>query len=180
MNNEETFPQLVEAHYTALYRFALSLAKRPADASDLTQQTFFCWAKHGQALRDANKAKTWLFTTLHREFLRTHRRARRFTSIEELSPTDRDPPDRRTDFSQRMDAEFVVAALQHVDLIFREALTLFYLQDLSCLEIAEVLSIPLGTVTTRLFRGKKQLRLLLEHGVSEARPTAFSSLAACA
>lgn len=179
MKHEEIFPQLVEAHYASLYRFALSLAKSPDDAADLTQQTFFYWATKGDALREADKAKTWLFTTLYREFLRTHRRSQRFTSLEDLSPVDRDPLDRHTDIPARMDAELVVAALQNVDLVFREALTLFYLQSLSCLEIAEVLSIPLGTVTTRLFRGKKQLRALLDNA-NAASTGVFSPLAACA
>ena len=51
--HDEAFTRLVDAHYAALYRFALSLAKSAADASDLTQQTFFIWATKGDALRDA-------------------------------------------------------------------------------------------------------------------------------
>ena len=60
------FEQLVDAHYTALYRFAFSLAKNEMDAADLTQQTFYIWAEKGHELRDAAKAKTWLFTTIYR------------------------------------------------------------------------------------------------------------------
>lgn len=169
MNHIEVFPQLVEVHYRALYRFALSLAKTPSDASDLTQQTFLIWAERGHALRDLSKAKTWLFTTLYREFLRVHRRGRRFMSIESLSPIERDPPDEGGDFVTQLDAEAVVAALQEVDLVFREALTLFFLRELSCLEIAEVLSIPIGTVVSRIYRGKRQLRALLEQREGETR-----------
>ena len=67
----EAFPQLVETYYAALYRFALSLAKNSSDAGDLTQQTFFVWATKGGSLRDDSKVKSWLFTTLYREFLRS-------------------------------------------------------------------------------------------------------------
>src|SRR5260370_15889803 len=66
---EPDFEQLVDAHYAALYRFALSLAKNEMDAADLTQQTFYIWAEKGRDLRDPGKAKSWLFTTLYREFL---------------------------------------------------------------------------------------------------------------
>ena len=52
-----------------LYRFALSLSRQESDAADLTQQTFFLWASKGHQLRDASKVKTWLFTSLYREFL---------------------------------------------------------------------------------------------------------------
>jgi RNA polymerase sigma-70 factor (ECF subfamily) len=56
-------------YYEPLYQFAFSLARDEADACDLTQQTFCIWAAKGHQLRDASKVKTWLFTTLHREFL---------------------------------------------------------------------------------------------------------------
>ena len=54
-----------------LYRFALSLSRQESDAADLTQQTFFLWASKGHQLRDQSKVKTWLFTSLYREFLGT-------------------------------------------------------------------------------------------------------------
>ena len=158
---EESFSNLVEAHYAALYRFALSLAKNPADAGDLTQQTFFIWATKGQALRDAAKAKTWLFTTLYREFLRVRRRGGRITAIEDLPPGEQDVPDTDVDLVAKLDAQLVLAALQEVELVFREPLALFYLQDLSYTEIAEILSVPIGTVMSRLSRGKAHLRVRL-------------------
>lgn len=159
--HDEEFPRLVEAHYAGLYRFALSLARNSADACDLTQQTFYIWATKGQTLRDGAKAKTWLFTTLYREFLRTRRRGARVTAIEDLPPAEQDPPDLEVDTIARMDAQLVLAALQDVPEAFREPLALFYLQELSYLEIAEVLAVPVGTVMSRLSRGKAQLRLRL-------------------
>ncbi len=157
----EVFPALVETYYAQLYRFALSLAKNPSDAGDLTQQTFFVWATKGHTLRDDSKAKTWLFTTLYREFLRGRRRGGRITAIEDLAPAEQDIPDVETDLVAKLDSQLVVAALQEVDHGFREPLTLFYLQDLSYREIAEILSVPIGTVMSRLSRGKAQLRTLL-------------------
>ena len=67
MTGESDFENVVTAHYSALYKFALSLAHEEADASDLTQETFWIWAEKGHQLRDVSKAKTWLFTTLHRQ-----------------------------------------------------------------------------------------------------------------
>ena len=159
--HEEGFSDLVETYYAALYRFALSLAKNAADASDLTQQTFFVWATKGQSLRDAAKVKTWLFTTLYREFLRVRRRGGRVTAIDDLPPGDQDPPAVEVDVVGRMDAQLVLDALQEVEEVFREPLTLFYLQDLSYTEIAEILSVPIGTVMSRLSRGKVHLRARL-------------------
>jgi RNA polymerase sigma-70 factor (ECF subfamily) len=158
---DEVFAQLVDSHYAGLYRYALSLAKSSSDASDLTQQTFFVWAKKGHTLRDLNKAKTWLFTTLYREFLRNKRQGARVTAIEDLPRGDQDFPSETVDSVAAFDAPMVVAALQDVDAIFRAPLTLFYLQELSYREIANALEIPIGTVMSRLSRGKAELRAAL-------------------
>jgi RNA polymerase sigma-70 factor (ECF subfamily) len=159
--HDEVFPQLVETYYASLYRFALSLTRSSADASDLTQQTFFIWATKGQSLREQAKAKSWLFTTLYREFLRGRRRDSRITAIEDLSPAEQDPPEVEPDLINKLDAQLVMDALQEIEPVFREPLSLFYLQDLSYLEIAEILSVPIGTVMSRLSRGKAQLRTRL-------------------
>lgn len=172
--SDEAFTQLVDAQYAPLYRFALSLAKNSADAGDLVQQTFFIWAKKGSALRETAKAKSWLFTTLYREFLRGRRRSQRATSIEELPPGEQDIAAEEVDQVAKMDAATVVAALQSVDEVFRAPLTLFYLEDLSYHEIAETLDVPIGTVMSRLSRGKAQLRTELERAGSASNVIPFN------
>jgi RNA polymerase sigma-70 factor (ECF subfamily) len=167
--SSEVFTQLVDAHYASLYRFALSLAKNSADAGDLVQETFFIWATKGSGLRELTKAKSWLFTTLYREFLRGRRRGARAVSLEELPPGEADVPAEEVDRVRRMDAASVVSALQEVDEVFRAPLTLFYLDDLSYLEIADVLDVPIGTVMSRLSRGKAQLRAALASGERAGR-----------
>ena len=167
--SSEVFTQLVDAHYASLYRFALSLAKNSADAGDLVQQTFFIWATKGHGLRETAKAKSWLFTTLYREFLRGRRRESRATSLEDLPPAEADVAAEEVDRVARMDSASVVTALQSVDEIFRAALTLFYLEELSYQEIAETLEVPIGTVMSRLSRGKAQLRAAITREETEGR-----------
>src|SRR5258707_14422195 len=91
MSDGLDFDSLVSRYYGPLYQFAFSLTRTEADACDLTQQTFYIWAAKGQQLRDASKVKTWLFTTLHREFLGTRRRQTRFPHFE-LSQVDAELP----------------------------------------------------------------------------------------
>lgn len=159
--SNEAFTQLVDAHYAPLYRFALSLARNQADAGDLVQQTFYVWATKGHALREAAKAKSWLFTTLYREFLRGRRRESRATSLEDLPPDQKDVAAEDVDQVAKLDAPTVMVALQAVDEVFRAPLTLFYLEELSYQEISETLEVPIGTVMSRLSRGKAQLRAAL-------------------
>ena len=172
--SNEVFAQLVDAHYTPLYRFALSLARNSADAGDLVQQTFFIWATKGASLRETAKAKSWLFTTLYREFLRGRRRGGRETSIEDLPPGESELAAEDVDRVTKMDGATVVVALQQVDEVFRAPLTLFYLEDLSYTEIAETLGVPIGTVMSRLSRGKAQLRAVLAREEANAATKVIS------
>jgi RNA polymerase sigma-70 factor (ECF subfamily) len=110
-----------------------------------------------------------LFTTLYREFLRVRRRETRATSLEELPPGDQDVPAEEIDRTVRLDAMTVMEALQGVDEVFRAPLTLFYLEELSYQEIAEVLDVPIGTVMSRLSRGKAQLRAELNQAGKSGR-----------
>ena len=158
------FEKLVDTHYAALYRFALSLAKNATEAGDLTQQTFYLWASRGHQLRDGSKAKSWLFTTLYREYLSTYRHQTKFQHVE-LEDAGQELPVVPPSLFNEIDGTTVVEALAQVDEVFRAPLTLFYLEEFSYKEIAEMLEIPIGTVMSRLARGKAQLReCLLEAG----------------
>jgi len=154
--NDTEFQTLVDAHYAALYRFGLSLAKSQSDAADLTQQTFYLWASKGDQLRDRSKAKSWLFTTLYREFLQRQRREVRFPHVE-LEVSQEEPATVAPNFDQ-LDSAAVLQALSQVEEPFRAPLTLFYLEQFSYAEIAAALEVPIGTVMSRLSRGKNQLR----------------------
>ncbi len=151
---------LVERFYEPLYRFALSLSGSEAAAADLTQETYFLWASKGDQLRDKAKAKTWLFTTLYREFLSGQRHDSRFRH-QDLDQSLDELPLVEPNLANDLDSGLVLEALHRVDEAFRVPVTLFYLQELSYLEIAETMSIPIGTVMSRLARGKEQLRELL-------------------
>ena len=160
------FESIVEQYYEPLYKFAFSLARSEADASDLTQQTFYVWATKGHQLRDQNKAKTWLFTTLHRAFLQSRRRETRFPH-EPLHEAEEQLPTTDPVMAHDLDWQQVLDALGKVDENYQAAVALFYLEDCSYREIAEILDVPIGTVKSRLARGLGQLKkILLETGAS--------------
>jgi len=154
------FQKLVDLHYAALYRFAMSLTRAESDAADLVQETFLTWAAKGHQLREASKAKSWLFTTLHRRFLESHRRTTRFPHME-LTEAAEDLPTIEPDMVNHLDGRGVLALLSQVDPQFRAAVALFYLEDYSYNEIAAILEVPLGTVKSRIARGLGQLKQLV-------------------
>jgi RNA polymerase sigma-70 factor (ECF subfamily) len=154
------FETLVEKYQTALYRFALSLTRNETDACDLVQETFYIWAAKGHQLADPAKAKTWLFTTLHREFLAGRRRVVRFPH-HELEEVNAELPLVLPSLSSAVDAETLLECLDRMDEVFRGPVALFYLEDYSYPEIAEILEVPLGTVKSRIARGVLQLQKML-------------------
>ena len=150
------FENLVNLYYRDLYRFGFSLTRNEADARDLTQQTFYIWANKGYQVKNLTNVKGWLFTTLHREFLQVRRRRSRY-SDEPISEATQGLPEISADVVNRVDAHTVLQALRKIDGGYRDPLVLYYMQDLSYKEIADALKIPLGTVQSRIARGKTHL-----------------------
>lgn len=166
-NEQPYFPDLVNTYYQPLYRFAYSLAKNPEEASDLTQQTFLIWARKGSSLKDKSKVKSWLFTTLYREFLGVRRKSTRFPHIN-AEAIEHELPSIAPGVVRKLDSKRALEALNEIDETFRAPLVLFYMKDLAYKEIAEILDIPIGTVMSRLSRGKARLKKIL----SKSKPSA--------
>ena len=157
----EPFERFVEAHYVAAYRFALSLCCHEADACDLTQQTFFLAQAKFHQVRDEAKQKSWLFTILAREFYRTRRKQAQYEH-HSLELVEAELPHITVDHAAQIDARNVHTTLLNLDEHFRVPLSLFYFEQLSYKEIAEIIEVPIGTVMSRLARGKELLRQSLE------------------
>ena len=160
MADEAEFERLVELYYPPLYRFALSLTRQESDASDLTQQTFYIWARKGHQLQEPSKVKSWLFTTLHREYLQQRRKSVRFPDVT-LSDAEHELPEVAPARPSELDGSTILEALGRLDPAFQAPVALFYLEDYSYLEIGQILEIPLGTVKSRISRGIGQLQQAL-------------------
>ena len=170
MRGDLDFERLVGEHYASLYRFALSLTGNEADAGDLVQDTFYLWATKGHQLADPTKVKSWLFTTLHRGFLGRRRHRLRFPH-HEVSEVGEELPEVPPNYSGHADWSLVVECLARVDEPFQAPVALFYLEDYSYKEIAEILDIPLGTVKSRLARGIAFLQRMLVEESAPDRPS---------
>ncbi|MGF1678622.1 MAG: RNA polymerase sigma factor [Candidatus Methylacidiphilales bacterium] len=155
----ELFRSVVETYYQDLYRFALSLARNSEDASDLVQQTYSIFAQKGGQLRDPSKAKSWLFTTLYREFTTQYRRSKRTVALDETYDLADDNPG--SSVVRQSERNEMMVALHEMEGDQRAILSLFYINQHSYKEIAELLNIPIGTVMSRLSRAKSALRELI-------------------
>jgi RNA polymerase sigma-70 factor (ECF subfamily) len=153
--------QIVGQLYQPLFRFALRLSGNSTDAEDFTQQTFYLAQQKGHQLRNPSKIKSWLFTTLYRLFLQKRRHENRFPK-EELEQAGGRLPTVSSNHINQIDAKVVWDCMGELEMRYREPLLMFYLEDRSYKEIAETLAVPMGTVMSRLSRGKQLLREKLE------------------
>ena len=154
---ESDYEEAVINFYEGLYAFGYSLTGKEDDASELTQETFYRLLVRGATVRDASKVKSWLFTTLYRIFLGWQQRRAllphfEISSVEnELAPVTPDQMDVLLD-------NVVRDSLLELEERYRAPLMLFYLNDHSYEKIASILGVPIGTVMSRLSRGKALLR----------------------
>ncbi|MBI1311023.1 sigma-70 family RNA polymerase sigma factor [bacterium] len=148
---------LVEQNYEAAYRFAYRLSGTAHEAEDLTQQAFLDAQRKLDTLRESDKARAWLFMIIRN----LHRRRLRDRGVHREVAVDPsfDVPDlTATAEATTLNSDSLQQVLNELPAEFRDVLVLFYFRELSYREIAERLDVPIGTVMSRLSRGKQQLR----------------------
>lgn len=146
---------LIEEHSEFLYRFAYRLSGSAADAEDLVQQAFLAAHTSLDQLREAGKARAWLVAVVRNAYRKSIRRERPLSFSAIRSNPE---PVAESELEQLLNAASVQEALAELPEEFRSTLILYYFDDQSYKEIAELLDVPIGTVMSRLSRGKAHLR----------------------
>lgn len=163
MNNQrsaQALMSLVEEHHEMLYRYAYRLSGSAVDADDLTQQTYLVAQSKLDQLRDKTKGGGWLCAILRNLFLKERRESQKLTLVplDETSTSEEEQPKDDGEITP----ELLQESLNELPEEFRTPIILFYFENLSYRQIAEAMGIPLGTVMSRLARGKEQLRSQLK------------------
>lgn len=164
--NSETatpFHQIVNQHSHSLFRLAVMLTGDTADAEDILQETFLAAFRGWDRFEGRSSAKTWLTRILVRKVARHHRyhRIRRMLSFDALSAPMKAKVEGGyqerpiTGKETEMDLERMLARLSREH---REILVLREQQGLSYREISQILGVPAGTVESRLFRARREIR----------------------
>ena len=152
----EDFEAAAMPHLAALYRTAKFLVHNPAEAEDLVQDVYLEALKSFHRFQPGTNCKAWLFSILFHRFHHLRRRMLK-SSLEETLP-DQDTMAAEPPVPQEIKDEEILAALDKVPLAFREILVMSDVEEFSYKEIAAALKLPLGTVMSRLSRGRKLLR----------------------
>jgi RNA polymerase sigma-70 factor, ECF subfamily len=161
-----------------VYRFALSLTRDESDADDVVQDTFLRAFRSWHTYLPGSDCRRWLFTICRNVFLRSRERIRPTIELdaseldalasEFLSVGSADSTD---DMVARLDlAPAIDNALASVPEPFRSTLIIVDVEDQSYESAAEALGVPIGTVRSRLFRGR---RLMQEHLLTVATDAGF-------
>jgi RNA polymerase sigma-70 factor (ECF subfamily) len=165
------FEKLVLEHMGMLYAVALRLTRNATDAQDLTQTTVVKALRFHDRFKDGTYIKAWLLTILRNTFINDYRRrARRpdfveLTGSEAAAETAPDPEVAAFDPAEGSSADLlelvddeVKQAIEALPEDFRVTVIMADLEDKSYKEIADAVGCPLGTVMSRLYRGRKLLR----------------------
>jgi RNA polymerase sigma-70 factor (ECF subfamily) len=164
-----------------VYRFALSLTRDAADADDVVQETFLRAYRSWHTFQPGSDARRWLFTITRNVFLRAREREHRHVELEDgdlealssfnsLSDQARDGSDQ---ILTRIDlAPALRRALDELDEPFKSAVLLVDIEDQSYEAASEILGVPIGTIRSRLFRGR---RILQDKLLTYARDAGFTT-----
>ncbi len=167
-NRSREFEEVTLVHLDSLYRGALPFTHNRAEAEDLVQETCLRAFRNFHRFNPGTNCRAWLFTIMRNAFLNRLRRAGRELLEEDSSAWEsvsesvtapasaRDNPEE--EFFQTVLHGDVDRALRALPLVFREAVILADLGGLSYKEVAQVLGCPMGTVMSRLARGRQLLR----------------------
>jgi RNA polymerase sigma-70 factor (ECF subfamily) len=167
------FENLALKHIDPLYSAALRLTKNDRDAEDLVQDTFLRAYRFFDKFERGTNIKAWLFKILTNTFINRYRRVVKERNIVEGSERDavherfisREASDSAANpeawFFDRLLSDDVLQAVDSLPIDFRLVVILADLQEFSYKETAEILDVPVGTVMSRLYRGRRLLQKAL-------------------
>jgi RNA polymerase sigma-70 factor, ECF subfamily len=169
------FEELAMPLFDSLYNFAHWLTQNRDEAEDLVQETYAKALKGFGSFQPGTNFRAWIFRILRNTFLtsRTGMAATRTVPLEsEDEPEQTVAVSRETPESillEQAGQQQVQVALEQVPVIYREVLLLCDVEEMSYQEIADTLSVPIGTVMSRLYRARKALRAALEQKTRETK-----------
>ena len=169
-NKTADFEAVFLPHLDAAYNLARWLTRDPTDADDVVQEAYFRAFKFFEGFHGGD-SRAWLLTIVRNTcytWLQQNRSREFATGLDDDSYTaESDTPDPEAALLKNVDNEMVRRAIDELPVEFREAIVLRELEEMSYKQIADISGVPLGTVMSRLARGRKRLQQVLTRAESK-------------
>lgn len=163
LGEREAFDELIQRWHGPIWQYVRSLTDGD-DAQDIAQDIWLRVVRGIGGLRDPARLRAWLFGIAHRTWIDTLRKKYKVV-LADIEEADQQPlPDPAVPGAREEELVAMEHELSLLPPVEREALTLFYLRELSLQEIAQALGIPVGTVKSRLHRARRMLASSLAKG----------------
>lgn len=170
---DEAYEILIQRYQQAVFNLVCRLLNEPSDAADIVQEVFLKVFRNIKAFRGQSSLKTWIYRIAvneaynHRRWFSRHQRQEVALAVEDGTPSYSDSlaDPGRSPFDHAADREtraLVEAALEKLNPKFRAVVVLRDIEDMTYEEISTVLDVSLGTVKSRILRGREALRKVLE------------------
>ena len=159
---KETFCKYIRQYETDMFRFAKSIVGNQADGEDAMQESILKAYEKIDTLRSRRKFKAWIFQILANECYQILRNRQRQELTDPFEFSKQDSEYDHLTADTNIENGEILSYISKIPKQYQEVLILYYYDEFSTKEIAKILDIPQGTVKSRLARGRKQLRDLLE------------------
>jgi RNA polymerase sigma-70 factor (ECF subfamily) len=169
LGERPAFDELIARWGEPVWKYVRSLTNSDEVASEIVQDVWLRVLRGLNRLRDGSKLRAWLFGIARRTLMDRLRERYAAPVIDQVDVSDLEVPDDNNAGTDDIEEDLAAMeeALARLPVVEREALTLFYLRELSLGEVADVLDVPIGTVKSRLFRARKLLRREVEFGTRQ-------------
>jgi RNA polymerase sigma-70 factor (ECF subfamily) len=156
--NYHLFTRIIQEYQNPLFGFLFRIVKNTDDAKDLCQDTFFKAYRSIRSFKGRSKFSTWLFQIGYRKAVNFLKRRKKYSEIIHAFPISTGKENAARDLERRETGKIIENIMTTIHHDYRTALHLFYREERSYQEIAAIMKIPINSVKSHIFRGKKEIR----------------------
>ena len=170
-SDQELYGEVVKRYQDKLMRYATNLVRDEDKAADIIQGAFIKAFINLKGFNTKKKFSSWIYRIVHNEAINFIKKHKKETSLEASEWTEKIIDDKENverNFDRKEANKMISACLNELPFKYQEPLILYYLEEKTYEEISDVLRLPMGTVGTRINRGKKMMRVIFQKKGGEA------------
>ncbi len=166
--SEDEFEKFFKSYLNRIYTVVYRIVKNPATAEDLTSEVMMKVYNNINRFKEQSQLSSWVYRIAYNHAISYLRRHKNTESIDDYSLTIEDEAEKHLDYLEREElSNYIREKMMELPENYRVALTLYHFKEMPYKEIAYTMGVNIGTVKTYIYRGKNELKVLLEKVVRE-------------